>query len=179
MDAAGAGLVLIRLTTEFAQMVHPPSKEEWVKLGGAAKETHRSCTAEHRWRDFLDSCQKVQDQPEEVSDVAWEEVVAEAKATCDFCDGMISREEDHAAILGAIRRSFKARACSEASLSLANRLTPFTPEVVEPELRRMAAASLIASRVVVIGGVTGLAALGSVPGQAAARAKPEENRSML
>ena len=177
--AAGEGLALIRLSTEFAQMVHPQSKEEWVKLGVAAKEAHRSCTAEHRWRDFLDCCQKIQDQPEEVSDSAWAEVVAEAKANCNLCDGMISRDEDHAAIIAAIWRSFKAEACSEASLSLASRLTPFLPEAVEPELRKMAAASLTASRLVALGGVQGPAALGSVPGPAATSAKPEETQIVV
>ena len=96
--AAGEGLDLIRLCTEFAQMVQQPSKEEWVKLGVAAKEAHRSCTAEHRWRNFLDSCQKVHDQQDEVSDLVWAEVVAEMKSNCDHCNCMSSREEDHATI---------------------------------------------------------------------------------
>ena len=172
--AAGEGLDLIHLCTEFAQMVQQPSKEEWVKLGVAAKEAHRSCTAEHRWRNFLDSCQKVHDQQEEVSDLVWAELVAEMRSNCDHCNGMSSREEDHATIIAAIQRSFKAKACSEASLSLASRLTLFLPEAVEPELRKMAAASLTASRLVVLGGVPGPAAPGGVPGPAAASTKLEE-----
>jgi hypothetical protein len=177
--AADEGLALINRCTEFAQMVHPQSKEEWVKLGKAAKEAHRGCTAEHRWRNFLDSCQKVQDQPEEVSDVEWEEVVAEANACCNHCNGMSSRQEDHFKIIAAIQRSFKANSCSEASLSLASSLMSFLPEAVEPELRKMAAASLTASRVVLLGGVPGPAALGSEQGPAAASTKPEEKPTAL
>ena len=167
--AAVEGLALIHLCTEFAQMVLQPSKEEWMKLGMAAKEAHRNSTADLRLSNFVVTCQKVNDQPEEVSDLVWAAVVAEAEADCDHCKGMISREEDRSTIIAAIGRSFKANACSEASLSLASRLTHFIPEAVEPELRKMAAASLTASRLVALGGVPGPTALDGVPEPVAAQ----------
>jgi putative component of toxin-antitoxin plasmid stabilization module len=148
LAAAGEGLALVRLTTEFAQMVHPQKKEEWVMLGLAAKRVHRSSTAEHSWREFLDACKKVEENSAQDADPAWAETVAKAVSQCDICEGMVSREEDHPAIIAAIRGSFKAKDCSEASLSLPSRLAAFLPSVVEPELRKMAAASLTASRLV-------------------------------
>ena len=174
IDAAAEGLTLIHRCTAFAGMVQQHHKEEWEKLGNTAKAAYRHCTADLRWSKMMAACQKVQDQAEEVCDLDWAAVVAELAAECDQCKGMCSREENHIQLIAAIRRCFHATACSEESLSLASRLTNFLPEAVEPELRKMAAASLTASRLVVLGGAPGPAALDGVQGSAAASTEGAE-----
>ena len=174
IDAAAEGLTLIHRCTAFAQIVQQHHKEEWEKLGNTAKVAYRNCTADLRWSKMMAACQKVQDQAEDVADSDWAAVVADLEADCEHCKGMSNREEDHAQIIAAIRRCFQAKACSEGSLSLASRLTNFLPEAVEPELRKMAAASLTASRLVVLGGAPGPAALDGVQGPAAASTEGAE-----
>ena len=164
---AGAeeGLTLINLTTAFAPRVFPECEEEWARLCREAKEAHRNCTAESRWRAFMDTCRRVLDQTEGVAESVWAGVVAEVATQCDLCHGAKSPGDDQTTIVAAIRRIFGEAHFSGASLSLASRLCTFLPEAVEPELRKLAAASLTASRVVTLGDEL---SSGGVPGPAAA-----------